>query len=556
MGDRNTDARRQRRVPGGSPHRINIRTTTETYARLVAGAAVARLSLPRYLIESALRRSSGGWSLREQRWWAERLDVIETRLIRIGTNLNQMAAATNATGETPEALIRRVALSPGDTRSAPRDPQRDRSRRPLTPMIAKAPENGKRGGDTHGLLRYLFGKGRAERAHQPTSGRRLGSGVARRRRIRTQLIGQRGWLPRLARDIDAAMTGHEVRLPEGHVYHVVLSVPRADGQLGDEVWRALVDEAIEHMGFGPDANGAGGCRWVAVHHGLSVEGNDHVHVVINLVRGDGRVANTYRDWPRWRSWCLGRRGTPGPHSHSPSRCRSQSDIPRRAGTRGEGGHRTDRQRLTQLVADAAARADSEIDFLAHLQRANVRVRPRLSDDRVVGYTVALDAEQGSTEPLWFAGSTLRRDLSLPRLRARWEHPGPRWEAAAAVYWTGGRDVDFGEVTATNLAWRQVTRYLKEAAAAVGGEVADDRDRWSQTVGETADLVAVLARFDHEDDHLNRVADQLARAAQLERDQRRPRPRERGWRFRCSWPPHVRLPPARTRLRWCWPACCS
>jgi hypothetical protein len=104
MSDESRDARRQRRVPGGSPHRINIRTTTETYARLVAGAAVARLSLPRYLIESALRRSSGGWSLREQRWWAERLDVIETRLIRIGTNLNQMAAATNATGELPEAL--------------------------------------------------------------------------------------------------------------------------------------------------------------------------------------------------------------------------------------------------------------------------------------------------------------------------------------------------------------------------------------------------------------------------------------------------------------------
>jgi Bacterial mobilisation protein (MobC) len=103
MSDRK-EARRQRRVPGGSPHRINVRTTAETYARLVVGAAAARLSLPRYLIESALRRSSGGWSLREQRWWAERLDVVETRLIRIGTNLNQMAAAANATGELPDAL--------------------------------------------------------------------------------------------------------------------------------------------------------------------------------------------------------------------------------------------------------------------------------------------------------------------------------------------------------------------------------------------------------------------------------------------------------------------
>jgi hypothetical protein len=98
------EARRQRRVQGGSPQRINVRTTAETYARLVVAAAVARLSLPRYLIESALRRSSGGWSLREQRWWAERLDVVETRLIRIGTNLNQMAAAANSTGELPDAL--------------------------------------------------------------------------------------------------------------------------------------------------------------------------------------------------------------------------------------------------------------------------------------------------------------------------------------------------------------------------------------------------------------------------------------------------------------------
>jgi hypothetical protein len=98
------ETRRQRRVSGGSPHRINVRTTTETYARLIVAAAVARLSLPRYLIESALRQAPGGWSLREQRWWAERLDTVETRLIRIGTNLNQMAAATNATGELPDTL--------------------------------------------------------------------------------------------------------------------------------------------------------------------------------------------------------------------------------------------------------------------------------------------------------------------------------------------------------------------------------------------------------------------------------------------------------------------
>lgn len=37
--------------------------------------------------------------LRSQRWWAERLDTVETRLTRIGVNLNQLAAVANSTGQ-------------------------------------------------------------------------------------------------------------------------------------------------------------------------------------------------------------------------------------------------------------------------------------------------------------------------------------------------------------------------------------------------------------------------------------------------------------------------
>ncbi|MCE7010017.1 MobC family plasmid mobilization relaxosome protein [Kibdelosporangium philippinense] len=101
--------RRQRRVEGGSPISIHVRTTTTTYARLIVQSARAGLSVPRYLIESALRESAGGWSQREQRWWAERLDTVETRLVRIGTNINQISASFNATGEPPEALTAALA---------------------------------------------------------------------------------------------------------------------------------------------------------------------------------------------------------------------------------------------------------------------------------------------------------------------------------------------------------------------------------------------------------------------------------------------------------------
>jgi hypothetical protein len=111
MGDlmAHNRVRRQRRVEGGSPISIHVRTTRTTYARLIVQSARAGLSVPRYLVESALRESANGWSQREQRWWAERLDTVETRLVRIGTNINQMATAFNATGEPPPALTAALA---------------------------------------------------------------------------------------------------------------------------------------------------------------------------------------------------------------------------------------------------------------------------------------------------------------------------------------------------------------------------------------------------------------------------------------------------------------
>lgn len=97
-------ARRQRRVRGGSPVSIHVRTTATSHAALADRAALAGLSVPRYLVESGLRDSATGWSLRQQRWWVERLDTAETRLIRIGTNLNQLALVANSTGHPPEGL--------------------------------------------------------------------------------------------------------------------------------------------------------------------------------------------------------------------------------------------------------------------------------------------------------------------------------------------------------------------------------------------------------------------------------------------------------------------
>jgi hypothetical protein len=402
-------------------------------------------------------------------------------------------------------------------------------------VIAKAPEDGTRGHDTGGLLRYLFGKGKANEHTTPHlvaawDPEWLAGGVFADR------LGERGGKAALARQIDAAMTGHDIVVDNGHIYHMVLSVPEADsnekkGFFGDVRWRELAESAIEHLGFGPDAEGVGGCRWVAVHHGLSVNGNDHVHLLVNLVRGDGRIADTFRDFRRWREWCLAVEERYGLTRTSPvgmgRKSTSAAELERAAVK----GTDTDRQRLTQLVGEAAAAALNEDEFLERLRLARVRYKPHVSAEKVVGYTVSLHPSQGDPEPLWFAGSTLRRDLSLPRLRARWaqvpDQFTERFERYALDLWTQDRGHDDREPTRLRTPWRWVERDLKQVEADLAGDVANDRARWSEAVGQTADFVVVLTQFDTDSDRLRRTGDSLTRAAQLDRTQPRPRPRQRG-----------------------------
>jgi hypothetical protein len=289
-------------------------------------------------------------------------------------------------------------------------------------LIAKAPDNGKRGSDTYGLLRYLFGPGRANEHHDPHlvaawDSDWMPDGLLAER--------QRGWLARLGREVDAPLDGHGVEMPGGHVYHVVLSVPEQDGALGDAVWRELVDEAVARMGFGPDAEGRGGCRWVAVHHGPSVAGNDHVHLVVNLVRGDGRIADTYRDWPRWRTWCLDVERRLGLTPTSPAN-KTAPLRPTRAET--EKAARSpvglaSRTYLQQVVRKAAVQASTAQEFVALVREAHVQIGTRWgASGQLTGYKVALlfDRSRSAADgQVWFGGSRLARDLSAPKLMARW-----------------------------------------------------------------------------------------------------------------------------------------
>ena len=243
---------------------------------------------------------------------------------------------------------------------------------------------------------------------------------------------RRGWLARLGREVDAPLDGHGVELSGGHVYHVVLSVPQQDGALGDNVWRELVDEAVARMGFGADDEGQGGCRWVAVHHGPSVAGNDHVHLVVNLVRGDGRVADTYRDWPRWRQWCLDVERRLSLTATSPANKTAQLRPTRAEIEKAKRLRRpvSSRDYLRDVVRVAASRASSAAEFLTLVRQAPVRIEPRWGDDgQLVGYKASVLGDHSGSAPdgqVWFSGSRLARDLSAPKLVTRWASAHAPW----------------------------------------------------------------------------------------------------------------------------------
>lgn len=404
-------------------------------------------------------------------------------------------------------------------------------------MIAKTPERGKRGADTRGLLGYLFGPGRANEHTDPHLVAAwdlewLAGGTF------APLLCRRGGLAVLARDLDAAMTGHQVTVDGGHVYHVVLAVPPVDsnprdGLFGDARWRELAESAIEHMSLGPDAEGAAGCRWVAVHHGVSAQGNDHLHLVVNVVRGDGRQAYLYQDWPRWRAWCLQVEDRYGLTRTAPAGEGRQQATTRPELERAKAaGRETERDRLRRVVSEAAAEAGSEAQFVAVLRAAGVLVAPHLTGGRVTGYAIAVDPALTGTggNPVWFAGSALRRDLSLPRLRGRWDIELP--QAIAEAVWNGEQSLDgLRPVVRHTGWWRSVTRLVDDAVPVLDAGLAEDPDdpvRWHLAVEQTADLVAVVIRAQPAapPPQLERVHDQLTRAAQQPRG-RQPPPARRG-----------------------------
>lgn len=106
-----------------------------------------------------------------------------------------------------------------------------------------------------GLVKYLFGPGRAEEhtnqrivaASDPTW---LGT-VQPDSQTLAQLISE----------MDEPVIVHGDSTTAGYVYHLVVSVPAADGQLSDERWQQAAQWFADKLGFDEQV------RWIAINHG-------------------------------------------------------------------------------------------------------------------------------------------------------------------------------------------------------------------------------------------------------------------------------------------------
>jgi hypothetical protein len=322
------------------------------------------------------------------------------------------------------------------------------------------------------------------------------------------------------------------------VWHCVVRAAPQDRMLSDAEWGQLARDIMHRTGLAPYGQDDEAIRWVAIRHAP-----DHIHIAGMLARQDGARPQCWNDYYRVREACQSaeechglRLTAPGDRTAGRRPTRAENEKARR-----QGRPEAPRVTLRRAVYTAAAGTASEEEFFARLRDGGVLVRTRLSTHnpgQVTGYAVALAGDTArSGGPVWFGGGKLAADLSLPRLRDRWDGatttPGPDarftaaernaiWEHAARAA-QGARDqIRFLAATdpaaASDAAWA-ASDTLHAAADALGSRIvrqaADAYDRAARmpyariprrtTAGNGLRWAARLLSFASDDPTLAQVA---------------------------------------------------
>jgi hypothetical protein len=208
------------------------------------------------------------------------------------------------------------------------------------------------------------------------------------------------------------------------VWHCSMRAAPEDKPLSDEEWAQIACDVMDRTGLAPAGQDDDAVRWVAIRHG-----GDHIHLVAMLARQDGRRPGVHNDRYRVREACLAAEQRYGLRRTAPGN-RTAARRPGRAET-GKASRRgldeAPRVTLRRQVSLAAASAASEQEFFARLRQCGVLVRTRTSTrnpGQLTGYAVALPGDTTRAgSPVWYGGGKLAADLTLPKLRHRWDAPG-------------------------------------------------------------------------------------------------------------------------------------
>ncbi|WP_103510032.1 relaxase/mobilization nuclease domain-containing protein [Streptomyces sp. SM13] len=274
----------------------------------------------------------------------------------------------------------------------------------------------RRGSRTHGLLVYLYGPGKRDEhidAHlvgswdgfAPDPGRDTSPDPA-----------PKVTLARLAAALDLRVKQAGAKAPAEHVWHCSVRTDPGDRTLTDAEWNTVTRRLVHAVNLAPEGD-PDGCRWVAVRHA-----DDHIHILATMVRGDLRRPRMNYDFKKAQAECrrieeeMGlRQLKPGDGTGAKTPTSAERFKAERTG-RPEAPRETLREAVRQALAGAA----TEEEFFTRLREAGLRVKIRNAPSGdAVGYNVALPGDRNrDREPIWFAGSTLAPDLSLPKIRIR------------------------------------------------------------------------------------------------------------------------------------------
>lgn len=273
----------------------------------------------------------------------------------------------------------------------------------------------KPGSNTRGVLIYLFDKGRANEHTDQHIVASWDSLVPDPGPVGSP--GHKQQMDQLVKALDLRVRQAGDKAPEGHVWHCSVRAAPEDRVLTDAEWNAIARRMVHATGIAPEGD-PDGCRWIAVRHA-----DDHIHIVATKMRGDLRPPRNWNDYHRAMTELakiekeLGlTQVARGPEAAAGTPAAKRPTRAEQEKAKRLGHTKTAREQLRHTVRTALSHAQGLDEFFNLLADAGIQVETRnLPSGDLIGYKVALP-DDGT--PVWYSGSSLATDLSLPNIQKR------------------------------------------------------------------------------------------------------------------------------------------